>query len=214
MRATVFALFAGAAALAVTARTARAEDGLPFDLRAPARAGFAYTGISRGPAFELSWGVEIELVRLTKRLSFHALLDLDSVTRVDLPADQRNSAMSGIGGGAGLFYLTDGGVAFGFDAVTYATFDAKDISGAGFGAHAYVYPFYQRAEDSLKHKGGLVASYIESAISIFVYGRVDWTAAGNGGTLAFGVGIDLVRALFMPYADLLTGRWRHREEVE
>ncbi len=190
------------------AGTARADD-LPFDLRAPVRAGYAYTGITRGPAFELSWGTEVELARLTKRLSFHAMLDLDSVTRLDLPSEQVNSGFAGIGGGAGLFYLTDGGVGLGFDACAYATLDQKDLVGAGFGAHAYVYPFYQRAEDSLRHRGGLLASYIESAIAIWAMARVDWTDVGNGGTVAFGMSIDLVRAFFLPYIDLLTGRWKH-----
>jgi len=190
-----------------SARAASADE-VPFDLRSPVRAGFAYTGVTKGPALDFSWGVEVELWRLTRRLSLHALADFDSVTRLDLPSEQANSSIGGMGAGAGLFYLTDGGVAFGLDVVAYATFDQHDFVGGGLGAHAYLYPFYQRAEDSIRHRGGLLASYVESAISIWVFARADWTDVGNGGTLAAGVAIDLVRAFLLPYVDLLAGRWR------
>lgn len=207
------ALFALIAALASTNEIARADE-LPFDLRAPVRAGFAYTVVTRGPAFDSSFGAEVELLRLTKRLSLYALFDFDSVTRLDLPSEQANSSLGGVGGGAGLFYLTDGGVAFGFDAVTYASFDQSDLVGGGIGAHAYIYPFYQRASDSIRHHGGLLASYVESAIALWAFARVDWTDVGNGGTFAFGVSIDLVRAFFIPYLDLLTGNWHRRPPDE
>lgn len=180
-------------------------------MRSPTRAGFAYTGITRGPAFDLALGFEIEALRLTRRLSFEVVGDIDDVDRVDLPVEQPNSSMTGMGLGAGLFYLTDVGIAFAFDAVAYGTLDQTDLVGGGFGAHAYVYPFYQRLQDSVKHRGGLVVSYLASAISLWVFARVDWTDVGNGGTLAFGASFDLTRAFLLPYLDALTGRLRRRD---
>ncbi len=198
-----------AAALVVlaVAPLARAEDP-SFDLRAPLRAGFAYTGITRAPAFSLSLGLEADIAHITSRLAVSAVLDFDSATRPELSDKDPLSAFTALGLGAGLFYVTDGSVGLGFETTVSATLDAKDLVGAGLMTRAFVIPFYMSVEDATKSNADRFAAWVRSALSIWALARVDWTADGNGGSFAFGGSVDMMRIFFLPYLELLTKKLR------
>jgi hypothetical protein len=186
----------------LAAGAARAED-IP-DVRSPTRFGFAYTGITRAPEASLSWGLELDVVHITPRLTVQLVAEAEVNSRPDLPDTSPVSSLSDLGAGAGLFYVTSGSVAVGFDATAALTFDANDLVGGGFGVRAYVYPFYMRLGDSLAERHRGFAWWAGSSIAIWAMARVDWTGDGNGGTLAFGVSLDLVRIFFVPYVEALT----------
>lgn len=90
-----------ALALALTTTAAHADD-FVVDVRAPARYGFAYTTLTRGPALSFSWGIDADLVRITRDSTFQLVFDFDSSTRLDLddkiPA--RRSRASGSAAGS------------------------------------------------------------------------------------------------------------------
>lgn len=200
------ALCAGLALLAI-APSARAED-IPFDVRMPVRAGFAYTGITRAPAFSFSWGLDVDLAQITKRLAVTAVLDFDAEARPELSDQDPLSSFSAIGLGAGLFYVTEGSVGLGFETTLSGTLDAKDIAGAGVMTRAFVIPFYVPLSEAVKSHTDKFSAWVRSSLSFWVLGRVDWTKDGNGGTLAFGGSIDVMRIFFLPYLELLTTKLR------
>lgn len=191
----------GAWVLLVTG-AAHADD-IP-DVRSPTRFGFAYTGITRAPEASLSWGLEMDVVHVTQRLTVQLVADAEVNSRPDLPDTNPVSSLSDVGAGAGLFYVTSGNVAVGFDATAALTFDANDLVGGGFGVRAFVYPFYMTLADSLAERHRGFAWWAKSSIALWAMARVDWTGDGNGGTVAFGVSLDLVRIFFVPYVEALT----------
>ncbi len=189
------------------AAPARAED-MPFDARMPVRAGFAYTGISRAPAFSLSWSIDVDVAQISKRLAFTSVLDFDAEARPELSDKDPLSAFSAIGLGAGLFYVTEGSVGLGFETTFSLTFDAQDLAGAGLMTRAFVIPFYVPLNEAVKTHADHFAAWVRSSLSLWVLGRVDWTKDGNGGTFAFGGAIDVMRIFFLPYLDLLSNKVR------
>jgi hypothetical protein len=193
-------------ALAI-APLARADEP-SFDLRAPMRAGFAYTGITRAPAFSFSLGLEADIAHVTRRLAITAVLDFDSASRPELSDKDPLSSFSALGVGAGLFYVTDGSVGLGFETTVSATFDAKDVAGAGVMTRAYVIPFYMSVEDAIKPRADRFAAWVRSSLSVWALARADWTSDGNGGSFAFGGAVDLMRVFFLPYLELLTKKLR------
>jgi len=195
MRAFVVAL---AAALGTAAGSARADD-FVMDMRAPMRAGFAYTGLTRGPALSLSLGLDVDVLPITRRLAFTLVGDVEANSRLDLPEDDPRSAFGGFGAGAGFFYVTDEHVAFGLESVAWATFDNQNVVGGGFSTRAYLIPFYVSIERAANATGDRFGAWVRSALSVWVMGRADWTSDGNAGTLAFGASFDLARILFLPY---------------
>jgi hypothetical protein len=172
------------------------------------RAGFAYTGISRAPAFSFSWGIDVDVAQISKRLAFTGVLDFDAEARPELSDKDPLSAFSALGLGAGLFYVTDGSVGLGFETTVSLTFDAQDLAGAGLMTRAYVIPFYVPLNEAVKTHADHFAAWVRSSLSLWVLGRVDWTKDGNGGTFAFGGAIDVMRIFFLPYLDLLSNKLR------
>jgi hypothetical protein len=204
----VRALTVAALAIAVlTAGRARADDLTP-DLRMPVRAGFAYSGIMRAPAASLSLGLDFDAVAIAPRLALTLVGDFDATARPDLPEDDPLSSLGGIGLGAGLFYVTEGRVAFGIESTAWTTFDAKNLVGAGVATRAYLIPYYVPMLKAATGRGDRFGAWVRSAISVWVMGRVDFTSDGNGGTLAFGAALDLARIFVLPYAELITTRFR------
>lgn len=202
------ALCAGLAAISISiSSAARAED-IPFDARMPVRAGFAYTGISRAPAFSFSWGVDVDVAQISRRLAFTTVLDFDAEARPELSDKDPLSAFSEIGLGAGLFYVTEGSVGLGFETTFSMTFDAKDLAGGGLMTRAFVIPFYVPLNEAAKSHADRFGAWVRSSLSLWVLGRVDWTKDGNGGTVAFGGAIDVMRIFFLPYLELLTTKLR------
>jgi hypothetical protein len=178
-------------------------------LRAPVRAGFAYTALSRAPAFALSWAIELDAAKLSRRMSLTAVLDFDGHVRPDLPDKDPRSSFSMLGAGAGFFYRSDGDVGFGFATTVGPSFDANDIAGAAFEVRAYLIPYYARLDDGAKRIGSdHFGAWVRSSFSFWVSARVDFTADGNGTTLAFGGAIDVMRILFLPYLNVLTTKLR------
>jgi hypothetical protein len=190
--------------LLLAAADASAGDDIVIDARMPLRFGFAYTGITRGPAMSFSWGGDVDVAHVTRRLTFQVVVDAEINSRLDLPDTNPASSFTGLGVGAGLFYVTEGRVGLGFESVASLVFDAKELVGGGLSTRAYVYPFYLGLHDAIEHKQGRVSSWVKSAIAIWVMARVDWAAAdGRGATLAFGASFDLMRFFFLPYIDAL-----------
>jgi hypothetical protein len=199
---------AGAALVLAATPTARA-DGLEIvDVRLPARFGFAYTGITEAPAMSLSAGIGVDIMHLTKRLTFQVVFDSEANSRLDLPDTDARSSFGGLALGAGLFYVTEGAIGLGFESTTWLTFDAVQLVGSGFATRAYVYPFYLSIEDATKHHGERFVTLAKSSIALWVMGRVDWADDGRGGTLAFGVSLDLARIFFVPYFEALMTKFK------
>ncbi len=199
-----------ATALAFVTLEARAEDKPKLDLidvRAPIRFGFAYTGITRAPEMSLSWGVEADVLRLSRRLTFHLALDFEVNARLDLPDQDPVSSFSGVGLGAGLFYVTEGNVGLGLESTASLVFDANQLVGAGVATRVFVYPFYLPIEDVLKHKQGRMSAWVKSSLSLWAMARADWVGAdGRGGTLAFGWAVEVTRLIFLPYIEVLSNK--------
>lgn len=187
-----------AAALVTLAADARADE-FTMDLRSPVRTGFAYTALTNAPAFSLSFGVDLDVLPITKHLAFTLVVDAEGNSRPDLPEDDRVASFGGFGGGVGLFYLTDGQVGFGIESTAWATFDNMDIAGGGIATRAYVIPFYVPMEQAANRNGDHFAAWVRSSISFWVMGRMDWTIDGNAGTIAAGLSLDVTRLLFLPY---------------
>ena len=185
-------------ALLVLAPAARADD-FTMDLRAPVRAGYAYTGITRAPAFSLSFGADVDVARVAKGLALTLVIDTEANARPDLPDEDRLSSFGGFGAGAGLFYLTEGQVGFGIESVAWATFDSQDLVGGGLSTRFYVIPFYVPMEAAGERDGDHFSAWVRSSVSFWVMGRVDWTSDGNGATVAAGISLDVGRILFLPY---------------
>ena len=185
------------------ATPARAEDP-SFDVRSPVRAGFAYTALTRSPAFGLSWAIELDAAQLTKRLAVTGVLDFDSHVRPDLPDKDPRSAFSMIGGGFGFFYVSDGDVGVGFATTLGPSFDAQDITGFAFETRAYLIPYYVSIAEGAKRTGDHFGAWVRSSLSFWVSARLDFTGDGNGTTLAFGGAIDVMRIFFLPYVTALT----------
>lgn len=193
------------AALIATTPAARADD---FDVRMPVRYGFAYTNMTNAPEMSFSFGIDVDVLRVTPQLSFQLIADLESNLRPDLPDQDPLSSFGGFGFGFGLFYLTEGEVGIGADATAWFTFDAHDLVGGGFGARAYVYPFYMRMENAIKRDTDRMGAWVRSSLSLWVMARTDFTSDGNGSTFAFGASVDLLRIFFLPYLTLLTNKLR------
>lgn len=185
------------------AAPARAED-LSFDVRAPVRAGFAYTALTRSPAFGLSWAIELDAAHISKRLAVTGVLDFDSHVRPDLPDKDPRSAFAMIGGGFGFFYVTDGDVGVGFAATLGPSFDAQDIAGFAFETRAYLIPYYVSIDQGARRTSDHFGAWVRSSLSFWVSARLDLTTDANGTTLAFGGAIDVMRLFFMPYMSALT----------
>jgi len=192
-----------AAMVLALASPARADDP-SLDVRAPLRAGFAYTALSRSPAFGFSWAIELDAARITKRLALTAVVDFDSHVRPDLPDKDPRSAFSMIGAGAGFFYVSDGDVGFGFVTTLGPSFDSQDIAGFAFETRAYLIPYYVSIEEAGRRGGDHFGAWVRSSLSFWVSARLDFTGDGNGTTLAFGGALDVMRLFFMPYATALT----------
>lgn len=187
-----------ALAFVLAPSVARADD-FVLDARFPVRAGFAWSGLTRAPAFALSLSTEADVARLAPRLALTIALDVDSFTRPDLPSEDPRSSFGGIGAGVGLFWVTEGDVAFGIESSPSVVFDNKDLVGGGFSARAFVVPFYVPLERATKGGGDTFGAWVRSAISLWVEGRADFTSDGNGGSFAFGASFDVARIIFLPY---------------
>ncbi len=188
----------------VTSRDDARGDNDNFDVRAPLRFGFAYTGITNAPEMSFSLGLDVDVLHLTRDLTFQLAFDIEANSRPDLPDQDPLSSFGGIGIGAGLFYMTDGDVGLGFDVTTSLTFDAQNVVGGGFGARAYVYPFGMRAEAAAARHANPMSAWVRSAISIWAMARIDFTTDGNGATVAFGASLDLFRIFVLPYVTALS----------
>ncbi len=198
-----------APALAVLALASVAQaDEISLDARMPMRAGFAYTGISRAPAFSYSFGLAADVAHVTDRLAVTVAFDFDSENRPELSEKDPLSSFAAVGLGGGLFYLTAGSVGLGFESTVSLTLDANDVAGAGLMTRAFVIPFYMSLADAVKPRADRFAAWVRSSLSIWVLGRVDWTKDGNGGTFAFGGSVDLMRVFFLPYLELITKKLR------
>lgn len=191
-----------AALVVLAAQDARAGDDVILDARMPFRFGFAYTGITRAPAMSVSWGLDVDVVHVTRRLLFQLVLDADVASRLDLPDTNPTSSFTALGGGAGLFYITDGNVGLGLESTASMTFDGKELVGGGFSTRAYIYPFYLNLHDVIEHKAGRLSAWVQSAISLWVMARVDWASDGRGGTVAFGASFDVARFYILPLIEL------------
>ncbi|HEX4517469.1 MAG TPA: hypothetical protein VH054_28180 [Polyangiaceae bacterium] len=196
--------FAGAFAFALLTTTAARAEEISFDFRSPVRAGFAYTALSRAPAFDLSWSLELDLARLSRRLAVTGVLDFDSHVRPDLPDKDPRSSFAMIGGGFGFFYVSDGAVGVGFAATLGPSFDSQDITGFAFETRAYLIPYYVSFNDAVQRGGDHFGAWVRSSLSFWVSARLDFTNDANGSTLAFGGAIDVMRIFFMPYVTALT----------
>ncbi len=189
--------------LSASLTTAARADDVIIDVRAPVRYGFAYTTLTRGPAMSFSWGVAADLVRITRDLTFQLVFDFESWTRLDLDEKDPRSSFSSIGLGGGLFYVGEAQVALGIETVLGMTLDVNTVVGGGVSTRLYVYPFYMRFGDAMKHKTGRFTAWVKSSFSFWAMGRIDWTDDGNGLTLAFGGAVDIARIIFAPYIELL-----------
>ena len=185
------------ALVATTTTAARADD--PPDVRSPVRFGFAYTSITQAPEVSLSWGLALDVAHLSERLTVQLVGEAEVHSRPDLPDSNPVSSFSDVGIGAGLFYVTEGEIGFGFDVTTSLTFDANDLVGGGLAFRTYFYPFYMRLRDALAQHQRRFVFWARSSIALWGMARVDWTGDGNGGTFAFGVSVDLFRFFFVPY---------------
>lgn len=200
---------ARAAALAMTLAIARPASADDLDMRAPLRYGFAYTGITRAPAMSLSFGLEVDVAHITRRLSLTLVGDLESNSRPDLPDQDPLSSFGGFGEGVGLFYVTEGDVAFGLESTLWLTFDAHDLVGAGLATRAYVIPFYVPVEEAARRSGtDHFSAWVRSSLSVWVMARTDFTSDGNGPTIAFGASVDVLRIFFLPYLMTLSNKLR------
>ena len=193
----------GASSTTSSRDDARGDDD-KIDVRAPLRFGFAYTGITNAPELSFSMGLDVDVLHITRDLTFQVALDIEANSRPDLPDQDPLSSFGGIGVGAGLFYMTDGDVGLGFDVIASLTFDAQNLVGAGFGTRAYVYPFYMRADAAGARRANPMSAWVRSAISIWAMARVDFTSDGNGATVAFGASLDLFRIFVLPYVTALS----------
>ena len=192
-----------AAILLAFAAPARAED-FSFDVRAPVRAGFAYTALSRSPAFGLSWALELDAIHISKRLALTGVLDFDSHVRPDLPDKDPFASFSMIGFGAGFFYVSDGDIGFGFATTLGPSFDSQDIAGFAFETRAYLIPYYVSMNEAVRRTGDHFGAWVRSSLSFWVSARLDFTGDANGTTLAFGGAIDVMRLFLLPYVTALT----------
>ena len=198
-----------AAALAIVAFAAHAQaEDIPFDLRTPVRVGFAYTGLSHGPALSFSWGAELDALRITKRLAVTGVFDFDSTSRLDLSEKDPLSSFAAVSLGGGFFYVSDGDVGFGFATTIGPAFDAHDIAGVSFATRVYIVPFYVPLAEGAKSHSDHFSAWVRSSLSFWASARVDFTSDGNGTTLAFGGAIDITRLIFLPYVDLLVRKIR------
>ncbi len=193
-----------AMAIAATITTSAHAEDISFDVRSPVRAGFAYTALSRSPAFGLSWAFELDLARISHRLAVTGVLDFDSYVRPDLPDKDPRSSFAMLGGGVGFFYVSDGDVGVGFATTLGPSFDSQDLAGFAFETRAYLIPYYVSINEAGKHDGDHFGAWVRSALSFWVSARVDFTSAGNGTTLAFGGALDVMRIFFFPYVTALT----------
>ena len=175
----------------------------PLDFRVPVRAGFAYTELSRAPAFSLSMGAEADVARITSNLAFTLVGDIEANARPDLPEKDPRSSFGSLGFGGGLFYCGESSVGFGIESTVSFSFDSQDLVGAGFGTRIYVVPFYVRFAKALNQHGDTFSAWVRSAFSVWVSARMDFTSDGSGATLAFGASLDFVRIFLMPYTNAL-----------
>jgi hypothetical protein len=196
-----------AAVALVVLLTTPAEARDEIDLRGPVRFGFAYTALSRAPAFTWSWGLEADLIHVTPRLAFTAAFDFDTAARPDLPDKDPRSAFSDLGLGAGFFYCTEGDIGFGATTTVSITFNAQDVTGASFATRFYVIPFYLNINESVRHMDNF-GMWVRSSLSFWVSGRLSFTGDGNGTTLGFGGSVDIMRIFFLPYLDFLMKKLR------
>jgi len=165
-------LCVSAAAVVFLVTGAQADDKLDLiDVRAPVRFGFAYTGITRAPEMSVSWSVAADVLHLSRRLTFDLLLDAEANLRPDLPDTDPRASFSGFGIGAGLFYLTEGEVGLGIESTAWLTFDANQLMGGGLATRVYVYPFYMRIDDAIKHKQGRFSAWVKSSFSLWAMAR-------------------------------------------
>jgi hypothetical protein len=104
--------------------------------------------------------------------------------------------------------VTEGDVGLGFDGTGGATFDATQIAGGGLGVRAWVYPYYLRMSDVVGRTPKRFAVLAASSIALWAMARVDWTSDGRGGTVGFGVSLDVARIFFVPYVEVLTSRFK------
>ena len=188
-----------ALALLAAPRAARADD-FVFDARLPVRAGFVYSGLTRGPAFGLGMSAEVDVLRVAPRVALTLAFDADSVSRLDLPEKDPRSSFGNVGIGLGIQWVTSSRVAFAVESAPGLTFDATDLGGGGFEARATLVPFYVPLDEALRATRDRFGAWVRSAFSFWVQGRVDWTSDGNGGSLAFGAAVDLARVFVLPYA--------------
>ena len=185
--------------VAVLVTTASAKADIP-DFRSPVRFGFAYTTITQAPEVSLSWGLALDVAHLSRRLTVQLVGEAENNARPELPDSNPVSAFSDVGVGAGLFYVTEGEIALGFDVTSSLTFDASNLAGGGLALRAYVYPFYMRLDDAIAAHERRFVFWVRGSIALWGMARVDWTGDGNGGTFAFGVSLDLFRFFLAPYA--------------
>jgi hypothetical protein len=197
-----------AVALAMLVATSARADEISFDVRSPLRAGFAYTALTRAPAFGLAWAIELDAIRITKRLAVTGVFDFDSHVRPDLPDKDPRSAFSMLGLGAGFFYVSDGDIGFGFATTVGPSFDAQDITGIALESRAYLIPYYVSINEAAKRNGDHFGAWVRSSLSFWISARLDFTGDGNGTTLAFGGSIDVMRLFFMPYVTAITKAMR------
>ena len=192
------ALALAAAALFATP-VARADD-FTMDMRMPARVGFDYSGMTRGPALAFGTSVEVDVLRVAPRVALTLAVDVDSATRLDLPEDDPRASLGSVGAGLGIFWVTPGRVGFGVESAPCVVFDDAAVVGGGFEARATLVPFYVPLDEAMKTTRDRFGAWVRSAFSFWVQGRVDWTSDGNGGSLAFGAAVDLARIFVLPYA--------------
>ena len=183
--------------IALAPSLARADDFL-LDGRFVTRVGFAYSGVTRGPALSFSTGIEADILRITPRVALTVFFDADSTTRLDLPDQDPRAGLGNLGLGVGIFYVSDGNVAFGLASAPSMAFDNDDVIGVGFSTRATLYPFYVPMSEAASSSSDHFAAWVRSALSVWVLARADFTGDGNGGTLAFGVSFDLGRLMILP----------------
>jgi len=170
-------------------------------VRWPLRVGMAYSAPYAVSA--VHWGIDTEFQapHLSKSVAVFLATAVDAVDIPDAgtPAQPYERAFSSIYLGGGIFVHTPGiGPAVTLTLGGGILMRKEDVVGGGVSLVVNVYPYYYSVVDAVECARGPYAAYLASSLFFWTGGRLDVANESRGGTVSFGVGMDISRSVLLP----------------
>lgn len=170
-------------------------------MRWPLRVGMAYSAPYAVSAAH--WGIDTEIqaphVSKSVAVFFATAVDGIDIPDAGTPAQPYERAFSSVFLGGGIFLHTPGiGPAVSVTLGGGLLFRGDDVVGGGVSLVATVYPYYYSMTDAVECARGPFAAYLASSLFLWTGGRLDAANESRGGTVSFGVGMDISRSVLLP----------------